>query len=311
VNDDPIAQSDPIVEEPEAPQPVRRSRGRVIATVVAAVVLVAGVLVFVTTRGSGTALALSYAPGQQMTWKMSLDENLTMTVGSQTIPIKASMTGDATWRVTSVDSDGTATIQQSFSNAQVTANGQTLTTDLPTTTFRLTSDGRMLSSNGQTIFSGAPGQQFMGGAGQVSAILPSGSVQPGDSWSKHQSLTILGTPISFDEHATYVKDDEVSGTKAAVVRTTDTVPMHVTIDLSQVASTLGLTAAQVPAGAKVQYDLSVAGVTTSWVDVGAKHLLKTTGTAAVDGTFRIIDFPGVPDTPFAMKGTVALSMQPH
>lgn len=158
------------------------------------------------------------------------------------------MTGDATWRVTSVDSDGTATIQQTFSNAQVTANGQTLTKDLPTTTFRLTSDGRMLSSNGQTIFSGAPGQQFMGGASQVSAILPSGSVQPGDTWSKHQSLTIFGNPISFDAHATYVKNDEVSGTNAAVVRTTDTVPMHFTIDLSQVASTFGLTAAQIRPG---------------------------------------------------------------
>jgi hypothetical protein len=87
--------------------------------------------------------------------------------------------------------------------------------------------------------------------------------------------------------------------------------MHFTIDLSQVASTFGLTSAQIPPGAKVQYDLSVGGVTTSWIDVGAKQLLKTTGTAVVNGTFRITDFPGVPDTPFAIKGVVAFSMQAH
>jgi hypothetical protein len=87
--------------------------------------------------------------------------------------------------------------------------------------------------------------------------------------------------------------------------------MRFSIDLSQVASTFGLTAAQIPAGAKVDYDLSVAGVTTSWLDVGAKKLLQTNGNAAVDGTFRITDFPGVPETPFAIKGTVTLRMQPN
>jgi hypothetical protein len=283
----------------------------VIATVVAVVVVVAGALVFVTTRGSGTALALSYSEGQQVSWKMSLGENLTMTVNGQTVPLKASMSGDAAWRVTTVDQHGTATIEQSFTNVQVTANGQTLTTDLPTTTFRLTTDGRMLSSTGATIFSGAPGQQFMGGASQVSALLPTGSVQPGDAWSKHESLTILGSNVSFDAHATYVKDEQLGGTTAAVIRTTDTVPMRLTIDLAQVAGTFGLSAAQVPPGAKAAYDLSVAGVTTSWVDTDAKRLLKTSGAATVDGTFAITGFPGVPTTPFGVKGTVALTMQAH
>ena len=183
--------------------------------------------------------------GQQVSWHMTMDENLTMSFGAQSIPLQARMSAALTWHVASVDGNGTATIEMRFDHASVEANGQTRSLDLPTSTFRLTSDGRMLTSTGATLFSGAPGGQFMGGGSQVSAILPDHPVAPGDTWSKHQSMTLFGNPVSFDSKATFLRTEQFKGVAASVVRTTDSVPMTLSLNLADFAGTFGFTQDQV------------------------------------------------------------------
>ena len=84
--------------------------------------------------------------------------------------------------------------------------------------------------------------------------------------------------------------------------------MTLSLNLADFAGTFGFTQDQVPAGSRADYELQVAGDTTSWIDTANKRLLQTAGTAHVSGTFTITGMPGVPADPIGMQGTVSMKL---
>jgi len=284
------------------PPPHRRSTGRVVLAVVVAVLVVVACVGFFLTRNQGTAIALSFTPGQSTTYHFGLHEDIVLSSGGQSFPVDATVSSDMQLRVVSVDSSGTATIRITYSNTTATVGGQTQSTTIPPVTAKLTSNGQMTTTGGAPIAGGTLGGPFTGGSDQLSAILPPGSVHVGDTWTK-------AVPLTLFVHGTFLRTENLGGTNAAVVRTTETTPMNYTVKLADYAGMFGLESGQVPASAEMAFSGHSAGTTTTWIDTAQKKLLKTSANVAIDATATVSGIPGGTGA-LGVKGTVSFTMSP-
>ncbi len=175
------------------PAPGRRRLGPLLVAPGGVVVLIAGVVVFRAT-GSGstestaTAIALSFRPRQDQTYRINMNMQGSFTAGgysTESLTMNAAET--VSWKVASVDGKGVATIKM----IERDFSGRVNTERIPaskkglSTTMRIAPDGQILSVNGVT-FSGsaqASGVDYPG-TDQMTPILADGPVEPGDSWQK-------------------------------------------------------------------------------------------------------------------------------
>ncbi|HXY72480.1 MAG TPA: hypothetical protein VEM41_08050 [Actinomycetota bacterium] len=305
----PAEATDPTAAEATEAPPPRRSTGRIVAAVVVAVLVVAAAVGFLLTRNQGTALALSYAPGQTSRFHFATHEDLTLSSGGQSFPVDATVSADMQLRVLSVDSNGTATVRITYSNATATVSGRTQSTTIPPVTAKMTSNGQMTTTSGAPIAGGQLGGPFTGGSSQLSAILPSGSVRVGDTWSKSLSTTIFGSPVTISVHGTFLRKENVGDVDAAVIRTTTTAPMDYTVKLADYAGLFGLKSSQVPPGAEMAFSGHTSGTATTWIDTGQKKMVKTSTTEFVDATATLSGIPGGTGA-LGIKGTVSLTLTP-
>ena len=314
--DRPFADPDPS-GPPEGPPPEPRARRRGLLAVAVAFVVLVGALGFFFLRGSnGTALALSFSPGQTRRYHMTVAMKASIAVGSgtqaQTVPFAFDAAADVQWRVVAVDAAGTATVKVTTSNVSVSSNGQSQTVPSPpAVTIHVSRDGRVASASGLTIVSGSERFPGLDGTDQISALLPDHAVKPGDTWSKSLTRTVLGSTVSFRASGAYLRDERVGTVNAAVIQTKQTVPLRFALTGRDLASLLPGLRGVVPADARVAYSGQVAGVSTTWVDPAGKKVLKTQGT----GTFWIdIAIRGVPSTAglgsLRMSGTESVTLRP-
>jgi hypothetical protein len=270
-------------------------------------------------------VALGYKAGD--TYKYTLAASLKYTVGlsGMSIPLDLDLSAKETVTVKSVDSGGTADLSIALSDMtlKTTANGTTnttTTTTSPPIDMKVASDGRIVSINGDALGGSAmPGMSQMGGL--VTAILPDGSVKPGDSWTKDydQANPKGGGTIHVTSKNKYLRDEKVKGVQSAVIESNIGSNIDLSIDMSALGS------AGVPlfpsggtgGGAAVQ-SLTVKGTTTSvvtsWIDAGAKRLAQTHSTGTLDATMTINMAAGATNPfltgPLTFKGTQTMDMNP-
>jgi hypothetical protein len=287
-------------------------------------------LAFVLVAACGTVgvqahtVALAYKPGD--TYKYAFHMVLKFTVGAQgmSIPLDLDMTAKETVAVKSVDSAGTAdmSVDVSGMSMKTTVGGTTNTTTTSTTStfdMKVASDGRIVSVNGSAFAnSSLPGMTGSQG-GIVSAILPDKAVKPGDTWSKSfTEPSPVGTGSSqVTSDNKYLRDENVGSTATAVIQS----KINQTIDIALDASALsGSGATMLPTGAAAGIQgLSLKGTNisdvTSWVDTGARRLVKTHSTSNVDAALTINMAAGATATPgltgpITLKGTQTLDLTP-
>jgi hypothetical protein len=299
---------------PGPPTPAPRRRGWFVAAVV--VVALAGATLgatwFVGSRG--VALALSFTAGESTTYRMTMSVQGELRAAGQSLPYDLTMTGMVALRVVSVQDDGVAEVQEVFSDVTMTSDGEPvdLPAHLPSPVLHITTDGRVVSSTGATLFGGG-GTQGPTQIGQdgLSAVLPTEAVRPGDAWRTPVTQTILGTPVAYTARGRYLRDEPAGGIEAAVVHTAAVVPIDLTVSAADVAELMGMPADQLPPDASFTYAGRQQVSRTSWIDADASALLKTTSRGDYTMTMSASGLPAgsLPPGGVSMRGTVTMSLE--
>lgn len=277
---------------------------------------------------SAHTISLAYKAGDS--YKYSLHFALNYQIGIQslgmTVPLNVDLSGKEAVKVNSVDSSGVAdvTITLTDLSTKTAVNGTTTTTTTAsqTITAKIDPDGRVVSVNGSALGSGSlPG---MSGSDStfVSAILPDKPVKPGDTWSKsYDESNILGSAGSV--HATsenkYVRDERVAGVDTAVVQSKITTNLNVKLDMSALG---GNGSSPLFGGGGGVSSISMTGVVnsnvTSWIDTGARRIVKSHSSGTTDATLTFTVPSPSPAAaaqpgfsgPITFKGTQTLDMSP-
>jgi hypothetical protein len=268
-------------------------------------------------------ISLGYKAGD--TSKYTLHAVLDYKIGAEgfSIPFNLEMTGKETITVKSVDSSGTAdiTVELSDLTVKTATNGVTNTTTTstpPSFEMKVASDGRIVGVSGSSFTNGSlPGVSGTGG-GLVTAILPDHAVKPGDTWTKdYDQANPMGTgAVHVTSKNKYLRDEQVKSVSTAVVQSNIASNLDLTVDMSAMAGQAG-SLLPTGGGAGLQ-SLSMKGTTTSdvtsWIDTGARRVVKTHSSGTIDATMTLnmaagATTPGLTG-PITFKGTQTTDMNP-
>ncbi|MBI2238817.1 MAG: hypothetical protein HYU54_09895 [Actinobacteria bacterium] len=305
--------------------PPKRRLGPAIGAAALVVALVAGLLVFQFTRPreeASAALALAFTEGDSAAYRMhvTMDGDYDAgDLGSEAITMDFSET--LSWRVVSVDPDGTATIEVTISDVSGTMNGVPAPApDAPTTTqMRVAPDGRILSAGGVAFSApGTTGGTGFPGLGQMTPLLPDHPVAPGDTWEKSfdQEFPFGEGAIRFTSHNRFDRYEDVDGVRTAVIVSDMTVPLDFSLDFGELMAAFGegfgsdAKGANALKHARMDYSGQGTFVLTSWVDPASKQMLRTSSRGDFDMTMGLSGIPSVPDgTEFAFSGTFTQDLE--
>ena len=306
----------------------RRRLGPRVGALAVALALIAGTLVVVLTRGGGSAeaqpLALAFTKGQSETY--AIHQTMQGQVSSDLLddlPLDMDVSQVMTWNVTSVDEDGNATVELSVTEMSGSVNGievPAAASDIPPVEFVVAPDGRIVSAGGLALGGAGQTQGFgFPGMGQLTPILPDegDAVAPGDTWEKEfsQDFPYGEGTIEFTATSTYDRNETVNGVEAAVIVTKMSVPMDFTMDFQELLDSLGddlgaagATGIDALANATISYSGRGDIAQTSFVDLGAKQLLRTESTGDFDITMGFAGLAGFEGT-MRFTGTFAQELE--
>ena len=276
-----------------------------LAIIVVLALVVAGLGYMFLGRGGGAsspAFALDLSAGQTYTYQMTLAMNAQASVNGRTVPVQEQMGATMKWDVQSVDAQGIATVSVDLSNFAAKVNGRSVPTASISKkdthfTMRIAKDGTILSGGGLGMLGGSnAATSNLPGADQLTPLLPGHNVQPGATWTKSYRQTLpygMGT-VHAKTHSTYLRNEDVNGTSAAVIVTTMTMPLHLRINLRDMMRKLGSSTGGLPAGANpvMTYGGKITGQTTGWFDPVARQMLKSSMTAQFAMRIGITGVPG-------------------
>jgi hypothetical protein len=271
-------------------------------------------------------LSLAYAKGATYHYTLHMTSNFSTAMGTASAPVKMDLTAKEAVTVTSVDSKGVADVSLTFSDVHMvmsmtsasssTTINQTQST-FPTINLQIGPDGRVLSVNGMD-FSNEMTLGFGGATSFVIAVLPDNAVKPGDGWIKSydQPSPFGNGSVHTTANSKYLRDETFHGVKAAVVETTTTA----NIDLSMTPTQQGAGSGFPGTSIKGTWTTDV----TSWIDPSAHRLLKTLMKGSDDITMTVSMMPRPPiaspdgspvippglSGPFTMKGSQTLDLEP-
>jgi hypothetical protein len=285
----------------------RRSRRGITALLLALVLAAVGAGTFLLLKGPApVSVGVSLEPGQALRFHMIMNVSGVTLSGTSPQPTEDEIQADVTWRVVTADTSGIATVVQTVTDPTMTSNGLPISmSNLRPTKITIASDGQVHSSTGVNIFSGgAPGPAQAGIARPI-AFLPDHPVGVGDSWQSQASQAFWGSTLSYGATTEFLRREMLNGVQAAVVETSATVPVDVTVKVSDFADVLALPPSQVPAGARASYSGSLADTTTtSWIDPANGSLLKTVSR----GNYSLqLALHGFPKAALSGNGTGTLS----
>ncbi|MEX2406923.1 MAG: hypothetical protein WD834_06250, partial [Actinomycetota bacterium] len=192
----------------------------------------------------------------------------------------------------------------------------------PPVEMRVAPDGRILSIDDVSFAGleqgGLPGQGGMPGMDQVTPLLPEDGapVAPGDTWdtSYSQDFPFGEGSIDYDVHSTYLRNQEVGGVDAAVIRSTMTVPLDFSFRMKDLAAFIEeqedvsekelseLRHATMAIEGALEFDM------TSFVDFEAQKLLRSQSAGTFDFTMEFAGFPDFEGTVSFDDGTFTQEM---
>lgn len=268
------------------------------------------------------SLALAYRSGDTYKYTLHSTANQAVDAGATTVPLTFDLTAGETVTVKSVDSGGNADLSIGLTNLTIksSANGVTNTTTgmpSPAIDIKIAADGRVLSVNGSSL-GGSMFTAFSGmSGGFFSAVLPDTAVKPGDTWSKDYDQTNpLGSgAIHITTKSKYLRNESLQGFNAAVVETTSSGSIDITIDVSKaVAGQAAVPAIADSAWKSMTIKGTMTSDVTSWIDPTGHRVLKTHMTGSTNATMTInlaskAATPG-PTGPFSIKGNETTDLAP-
>lgn len=249
-------------------------------------------------------------------YRSALQGSSTMGQGAE-LPIKADASADVTWKVVSVDAKGNTTVDLTLANLKTTFTGSFLPGSTTTTTTTTTTQHFQfeVAPTGETISGGGPSgppsalvmTQGLGppGTDQFLAILPGRSVKPGDTWTKvfTRPNPFGKDSITYTTENRFLRYDNLKSGRAAVIETTSTVPLDLTIDPQKAMSATGGPASPppLPIAAPVSGQVHIQGTsstdTTTWFDVKTDQVEKMTTVDSTDQTITLMGLAGLPTPP--------------
>ena len=276
---------------------------------------------------SAHSISLAYKSGDSYKYALHFVLNYQIGISSvgMTLPLNLDLSGKEAVKVNSVDSSGVAdvTITITDLSTKSVVNGTTTTTTTASTTInvKIGPDGRILSVNGSALGnSSLPGISGTDSA-FISAILPDKPVKPGDTWSKtydESNPTGSTGAVHVTTDNKYVKDETVGSVNAAVVDSKINATIDLKFDMSMLGGSGGTSLFPTGGSGGIQ-GLSMKGTVksdvTSWIDSGARHIVKSHSTGSLDATLDFNLAPGATPQPglsgpITFKGTQTLDMNP-
>jgi hypothetical protein len=269
--------------------------------------------------GQSSMIEVAFKKDQSYRYHYQASMNGSMTLGqAPASPIKADSSADATWKVVSVDASGNTTIDLTLTNLKTSVTGSMLpgstTTTTTTTTsqhfqFQVARTGEIVSGGGTAgPPSGFASGQGLGmpGTDQFLAVLPGHSVKPGDTWTKTFSRpdpTGQGGTITYTTENRFLRYDNLASGRAAVIQTTSTVPLDITVGLGQAAAGIGAAPSPppvpigVPMGGQVHIQGTSSTESTTWFDVKTDQVERMRTIDTMDQTTTLVGITGLPSPP--------------
>lgn len=280
-------------------------------------------------------IALAFKKGDTYKYALHLTASFSINAGSISQDVKLDAKAKESVAVTSVESDGTADISLTVSDMTIITTGKapdgststtttTNSTAIPPQQIKVAPDGRILAVNGESISSQSPFGVLVG-SNLAYAVLPDTPVKPGDKWTKSYDQSQPGgqSSVHVESNSTYLRDETFHGVNAAVIETKST--SNFTMGFGSLGSAPngppgetqpgGVQPSPAPpavGGASMQG--TVTSDTISWVDPGARRVLKSTEKADLkatisglaNGTAAAGAFAGG----IAITGTQSLDLEP-
>jgi hypothetical protein len=267
-------------------------------------------------------ISLAFKSGDTYSYK--LHAKLDYTIGAQgmSVPFKLELNAKDTVKVNSVDSGGVADVTISLTDISIKSTmGGTDDSRVAmpeTINLKISSDGHVVSVNGKALTSGEL-PDFTGmGNGLISAVLPSGDVRVGDTWSKtYDSKPPKGTGmIHVKTDNKYVRDEKVGAADTAVVESKITSAIDITLDLSSLGVPMmnQRATATSPMVQNVAMKGTLTSTVTSWIDTAGHRIVKTHSTGNTDATLNLSTTSPSSSTafngPITFKGAQAVEIDP-
>jgi len=295
-----------------------RGKRSVALALVVVLVAAAGSYVFLNRRSSsgGTAFALALSRDKSYSYSIHMGMQGKMSLQGQQVPFNMEVDQAVTWRVESVDGDGTATVAVNMQNVSGQVNGQAIPAiPAETSRIRVAKDGRMLSVGNLSLTSGTDFGSVLPGSDQFMPLLPNHPVKIGDEWTKKfdQDLPFGMGRLRYRVESTLLRYQTVNGNKMALIFSTLSVPLDMTIDLKKVMSASGGSADQIiPGDPKMKFGGTMKMEQTSWFDQAHGELYRTSGNASFNMTIEFKDFPQSQNPPggqMGFTGTMNVNVQ--
>jgi hypothetical protein len=249
----------------------------VAATVVMVIVAVSVIYVASRTHTKPVALTLAFRSGQFRQAQMTMHLTGTLDAGSGSDSMDLSMSSDLQLVVVEMDPSGSAIITMAQTNVTMSAGGIDLSPGVPTAArLKIANDGALIESVGAPLVAGG-GVEAEFAASNLSAILPDGSVEPGDTWTKYINETIMHNQLGFRTTSTYLRNEDVGSVNAAVVETKATIPFDLKVPKGDLGDMGGFEPHNAVTGT-YSYNGTLTTDTTSWIDPLTHRLLKTSVT---------------------------------
>ena len=266
-------------------------------------------------------ISLAFKSGDAYSYKLHAKLDYTIEAQGMSVPFKLELNAKDSVKVNSVDSSGVADVTINLTDISIKSTmGGTDDTHLgkpETVNLKVSSDGHIVSVNGTDLTSGSL-PDFTGmGSGLISAILPSGDVRVGDTWSKTydpKPPTGSGT-IHVKTDNKYVRDEKVGAVQTAVVESKITSAIDITLDSPSLGVPMeprgGTTS---PKLQNVAMRGTLTSTVTSWIDTAAHRIVKTHSTGNTDAILNLnmasAGGANAFNGPVTFKGTQAVEIDP-
>lgn len=272
------------------------------------------------TPSGGTAFALALSQDKTYRYDVRIGMDGTISAQGQQTPFKMQMDQVIAWHVDSVDSGGTATVAVTVQTRSARFNGAPAPT-VPSQTSRIqvARDGRILSTGFEMTGFGSNSDfgSLVPGSDQFMPLLPNHPVKVGESWTKRfdQELPFGMGRFRYDVDSKLLRYENSGGRRMAVLFSTLSVPLDMTIDLKKVLGASGNSAGQLlPAGSnpKMKFGGSMSMQQTAWFDHAQGELDRTSGNATFDMSIDFKDFPQEANPltgQMHLTGTMSLQVQ--
>jgi hypothetical protein len=276
------------------------------ASGIAAILALTGFL-YVATRPGDVALALKFSAGQTLRYRVGFSINGSVSnlaapglgISAGPSPYRLQVSETVSWRVRSVDSSGEATVEVSVIEGTVTVNGQThpASAAAPVTVLQVAPDGRVVSAQDQGLIPGRGSGGGFPGLDQWTPVLPIRPVGPGARWSRafDQALPPGPATLRYSTVNSFVRYQDASGIRTAVVSANVSVPVQVTVEPNRLGGAQASSPPPDGSGATptVEYSGSSSWNQMAWVDPKAGALVRLATTGSVDMTMSFRNFPSL------------------